>query len=82
MLKFPTLSYHCWRGDLIEVYQMLHGFYDKEAGSFIKLWAEVAGRWAERGHSLRVTYKDHQNQYSRSHLEQELSQLGIAYQMR
>ena len=28
MLKLPTLSYHHWRGDLIEVYKMLHRFYD------------------------------------------------------
>ena len=30
MLKLPTLSYRWWRGDLIEVYKMLYGFYDKE----------------------------------------------------
>ena len=54
MLKLPTLSYHWWRGDLIEVYKMLHGFYDKETASFIKLWTEVVERQAGRGHSLRV----------------------------
>ena len=42
MLKLPTLSYHQWRGGFIEVYKMLHGFYDKETTSFIKLWTEVA----------------------------------------
>ena len=30
ILKLPTLSYHHLRGDLIEVYKILHGFYDKE----------------------------------------------------
>ena len=30
---------------------MLHGFYDKEVTSYIKLWTEVAQRWAGRGHS-------------------------------
>ena len=44
MVKLPTLSYHRWRGDLIEVYKMLHGFYDKETASFIKLWTEVGER--------------------------------------
>ena len=44
MLKLPTLSYYQWRGDLIEVYKILHGFYDKETASFIKLWTEVAER--------------------------------------
>ena len=51
-LKLPTLSYRCWRGDLIEVYKMLNGFYDKEAASFINLWTEVAERRAGRGHPL------------------------------
>ena len=37
MQKLPTLSYCWWRGDLNEVYKMLHGFYDKETASFIKL---------------------------------------------
>ena len=37
MLKLPTLAYVQWRGDIIEVYKMLHGFYDKEVTSCIKL---------------------------------------------
>ena len=49
MPKLPTLSYHQWRGGLIGVYKMLHGFYDKETASFIKLWTEVAERQAGRG---------------------------------
>ena len=53
-LKLPTLSYRHWRGDLIEVYKMLHGFYDKEASSILKLWTDVAQRRAARGHPLRV----------------------------
>ena len=35
-MRLPTLSYQNWQGDLIEVYKMLNGFYDKEAASFIK----------------------------------------------
>ena len=44
ILKLPTLSYHHWRGDLIEVYKILHEFYDKESASFLELWTEVAER--------------------------------------
>ena len=32
-----TSSYHHLRDDLIEVYKILHGLYDKEDASFIKL---------------------------------------------
>ena len=42
MLKLPTLAYHQWRCDIIDVYKMLHGFYDKEVTSCIKLWTKVA----------------------------------------
>ena len=54
MLKLPALSYHRWRVEFIEVYKVLHVFYDKEAASFINLCAEVTHRWASKGHSLRV----------------------------
>ena len=54
MLKLQTLSYCHLRGDLIDVYKMLHGSCDKEAASFIKIWMEMAHRWEVRWHSLKV----------------------------
>ena len=36
-LKLPTLSYRRLRGDMIEVYKIIKGVYDKEAASFLKM---------------------------------------------
>ena len=57
-LKLPTLSYRRIRGDMIEVFKIIKGFYDKEACSCIKMWKDVAPRRGNRGHSLKI-YPQH-----------------------
>ena len=47
-LKLPTLVYRRHRGDMIEVYKILHGLYDPEAG----LVLERNEQGKTRGHSL------------------------------
>ncbi|XP_069105880.1 uncharacterized protein [Argopecten irradians] len=51
ILKLPTLSYRRARGDMIELYKMINGIYDKEACTFIQLWKDVAERHSNRGNS-------------------------------
>ena len=36
-LKLPTLAYRRTRGDMIEVYKLLHGNYDSDVSNIIKL---------------------------------------------
>ena len=38
----PTLSYRRLRGDLIEVYKILHEVYDPDTIAFLKLWKDEA----------------------------------------
>ena len=49
-LKLPTLVYRRHRGDMIEVYKIMHGFYDKETS--IKLERSEGG--ITRGHSMKL----------------------------
>ena len=53
-LKLPTLSYRRIRGDMIEIFKILTGIYDKGACGFIKLWKDVAPRTGTRGHPLKI----------------------------
>ena len=36
-LKLPTLAYRRTRGDMIEVYKLLHGKYDSDVSNIVKL---------------------------------------------
>ena len=36
-LKLPTLAYRRTRGDMIDVYKLLHGKYDSDVSNIIKL---------------------------------------------
>ena len=53
-LHLPTLAYQRWSRDMIEVYKIVKGVYDKEAASFLKMWTDVAQRQAGRGHDSRI----------------------------
>ena len=53
-LKLPSLHYRRVRGDMIELYKMLNGKYDREAAPFIKLWQEVTPRTGVRGNSKKI----------------------------
>lgn len=41
-LLFPTLSYRGIRSDVVEVYKILDGIYDKNARTLLKLWKDMA----------------------------------------
>jgi hypothetical protein len=45
-LGLPTLAYRRIRGDMIEVYIIIKGCYDREASSFLKLMNETGLRFS------------------------------------
>ena len=53
-LKLPTLTYRRWRGDMIEVYKIIHGIYDKKANKVLKLNNEVVDRSSTRGNPFKL----------------------------
>ena len=53
-LKLPTLAYRRTRGDMIEVYKLLHGKYDSDVSNIIKLHKDSDTREGTRGHSLKL----------------------------
>jgi hypothetical protein len=53
-LKLPTLSYRRIRGDIIELYKIVTGKYDKSAGNFIKMWNDNTTRPGNRGHPFKI----------------------------
>ena len=48
-LQLPTLAYRRMRGDMIEVYKMLSGMYDKEVPGILPLQSESVQRQGGRG---------------------------------
>ena len=53
-LKLPTLAYRGTRGDMIEVYKLLHGKYDSDISNIVKLHKDSDTREGKRGHSLKL----------------------------
>ena len=51
-LKLPTLKFRRARGDMIEVYKILHGFYDKDIVPSLPR----SNYLATRGHSLKLLH--------------------------
>jgi len=51
-LKLPTLKYRQLRGDMIEVYKIIHGKYDKTCSLELELYQSVH---ATRTNSLKLT---------------------------
>ena len=49
-LILPTLAYRRTRGDMIEVYKLLHGKYDSDVSNIVKLHKDSD----TRGHSLKL----------------------------
>ena len=54
LLKLPTLAYRRLRGDMIEVYKIMHEMYDNESAPNILKWEDVILRSGNRGHSLKL----------------------------
>jgi hypothetical protein len=53
-LKLPTLSYRRTRGDMIELYKITQGIYDKDVCAFITLQKDLPDRSSARGNSRRI----------------------------
>ena len=53
LLKLPTLRYRRHRGDLIEMYKMIHGMYDKDVLPFFDLREDVVST-VNRRHSKQI----------------------------
>jgi len=51
-LNLPTLRYRQHRGDMIEVYKILHNIYDKEVTTGI---LNLSSNTSTRSHSLKLT---------------------------
>ena len=57
-LKLPTLAYRRIRGDMLEIYKILHEHYDPKSSNIITLWKDVSERQGQRGNSLKI-YPQH-----------------------
>ena len=53
-LQLPTLSYRRHRGDMIEVYKIVHSIYDNEIPSMLQLYADHSQRSDTRGHTFKL----------------------------
>lgn len=56
-IGIPTLRYRMLRADMIEIYKMLHGYYDESACSIISLRRDTTQQMDTRGHSLKLFQK-------------------------
>ena len=54
LMKLPTLAYRRLRGDMIEVYKIMHELYDNESAPNLLKWEDVTLRSGNRGHSLKI----------------------------
>ena len=54
LMKLPTLAYRRLRGDMIEVYKIIHELYDNESAPNLLKWEDVTLRSGNRGHSLKI----------------------------
>ena len=72
-LKLPTLSYRRARGDMIEMYKIMTGVYDRETGGFIKRLNDVVPRTGKRGHPLKIYH-----QHSKTSLRRNSFSLRVA----
>lgn len=57
VLKLPTIAYRRIRGDMIEVYKILHQIYDKEVCNILHMRRDHINRMENRGHSLMLFHK-------------------------
>ena len=54
LLKLPTLAYRRLRGDMIEVYIIIHNIYDHEPVPKLLKTNEISQRTGNRGYSLKL----------------------------
>ena len=56
-LRMPTLAYRRLRGDLIEVYKMVHNVYDPDVYKVLQKREDVAQGTGTRGHSQMLFHQ-------------------------
>ena len=66
LLKLPTLTYRRRRGDMIEVYKLLHGFYNIDANKLLALKTASQVRLTSRNNPLAI-YKEFCNKNTRKY---------------
>ena len=54
LLKLPSLSYRHLRGDLIEVFKIIHNLYSIEFSPKLLKWEDASFRTGNRGHTLKL----------------------------
>ena len=58
LLKLPTLAYRRFRGDMIEVYNIIHNNYDNEYVPNLLRNDEISQRTGNMGNSLKLFRKN------------------------
>ena len=53
-IELPTLVYRKLRGDMIEVYKILHNKYDIDVAPKLIKYVDVSNRTGNRGHALKT----------------------------
>ena len=59
-LKLPTLAYRRIRGDMIELYKLIHGNYDRNTSNIINLYKDhnkLNERTRARGHMWKICHE-------------------------
>lgn len=56
-IGLPTLRYRMLRADMVEIYKILHGFYEESACSIVTLRRDATQQMDTRGHSLKLFQK-------------------------
>ena len=56
-LGLPSLAYRRITGDMIEVYKIIKGCYDREASSFLRLMNETGLRFSSRINSNKIVHQ-------------------------
>jgi hypothetical protein len=73
-LGLPTLAYRRIRGNMIEVYNIIKGCYDREASSFLKLMNETGLKFSSRINSNKIVHqhvKSNKRKYALTLRDQE-----------
>ncbi|XP_063420483.1 uncharacterized protein LOC134705692 [Mytilus trossulus] len=60
-LGLPTLSYRRIRGDMIETFKTMNGYYDKEVSSFLRKADDSQQRCSSRTNSNKVVHQRFQS---------------------
>ena len=80
LLKLPTLAYRRLRGDMIEVYKIMHELYDNESAPNLLKWENVTLRSGNRGQSLKMFIQRAKINFRKMHSLLEWLNHGIVSQ--